>query len=256
MTTDCSVTIRFYEELNDFLDASRRKRDIVLNGNVRRSVKDLIESLGVPHVEVDLILVHGQAVDFSYILQNGDRISVYPMFERLDIGSVTQIPHAPLRKTTFLVDNNLGKLARNLRLLGFDVFHDPKMDDEAIAKNGAEQHRIILTRDRALLKRKIITHGLFVRSTDPTDQILEILRRLDLKGQVAPLSRCLPCGAPLALCSPEEALEDDHIPPCIKASQQTFYRCCACRKIYWRGRHFAEMQRFVAMILEQSAKVS
>ena len=115
------VTIRFYEELNDFLEPSRRKSDIEIVFPERRSVKDLIESFGVPHVEVDLILVNGESVDFSRIVADGDRISVYPVFETLDIGPVTRLRPDPLREPRFVLDVHLRKLARRLRLLGFDV---------------------------------------------------------------------------------------------------------------------------------------
>ena len=79
------VTFRFYEELNDFLPAGKRKRDFQSPFKGRESIKDKIEALGVPHTEVDLILVNGNSVDFGYILQDRDRISVYPVFETLDI---------------------------------------------------------------------------------------------------------------------------------------------------------------------------
>ena len=164
------------------------------------------------------------------------------------------MPHAPIRRSIFLVDNNLGKLARNLRLFGFDVLYDAKWRDEDIAKIASEQGRTILTRDRALLKRRIITHGLFVRCTEPMEQLLEVLRRLDLKGQWAPLSRCLPCGALLRPYPAGEVAAASRIPPCIKATQQHFYQCVSCQKIYWRGRHYEEMVRFVAAVDEQLSK--
>jgi uncharacterized protein with PIN domain/sulfur carrier protein ThiS len=243
-----TVTIRFYEELGDFLLAAQRKRDLAFSDIGRRSIKDFIESLGVPHAEVDLILVNGEPVGFDYIVQQGDRISVYPVFERLNIKGVSKLSHAPLRQSTFLVDNNLGKLARNLRLLGFDVLYDPKLDDSEIATLAPPQNRIILTRDRALLMRKNVTHGLFIRNTAPFDQTVEVLRRLDLKEQMAPLSRCLPCGARLSPYPQEKARDDSRIPPCIKAVQHQFYRCESCHKVYWQGHHYDDMKRFVALI--------
>ena len=106
------ITIRFYEELNDFLPPAQRKKDIIHAFRGRRSVKDLVESFGVPHVEVDLVLVNGASVDFSYIVSDGDRISVYPEFETLDVGDVSRLRPEPLRDTRFVLDVHLGKLAR------------------------------------------------------------------------------------------------------------------------------------------------
>ncbi|HON80431.1 MAG TPA: Mut7-C RNAse domain-containing protein, partial [Spirochaetota bacterium] len=144
------VTIRFYEELNDFLPRQDRKRDIEVSFNGRRSIKDFIESMGVPHVEVDLILVHGISVDFNYLIQDGDRISVYPVFERLSIEGVTRLRPAPLRLTRFVLDVHLRKLARRLRLLGFDTDYDEHRDDPELAELSAKENRILLTRDRGL----------------------------------------------------------------------------------------------------------
>src|SRR5205823_3014382 len=80
-----AISIRFYAELGDFLAPGRRQIAFDQAVKDRASIKDVIESLGVPHTEVDLILVNGESVDFSYHVQDGDRISVYPVFEALDI---------------------------------------------------------------------------------------------------------------------------------------------------------------------------
>src|SRR4030042_365879 len=164
------VTIRFYEELNDFLEHSRKKRDIESAFPGRRSVKALIESFGVPHVEVDLILVNGASVDFSYIVEDGDRISVYPVFETLAIGTVTRLRPRPLREPRFVLDVHLNKLARRLRLLGFDVDYAPARDDNALADVAERENRILLSRDRQLMMRKKGSRGLYVRNTDPEPQ--------------------------------------------------------------------------------------
>src|SRR3989338_9144205 len=110
---------RFYEELNDFLPPERRKTTFTREFRNRASVKDMIEALGVPHTEVDLILVNGASVDFSYLVQDGDRISVYPMFESFDIRPLVHLRPRPLREPKFVLDTHLGKLAVYLRLLGF-----------------------------------------------------------------------------------------------------------------------------------------
>ncbi len=147
------VTLRFYEELNDFLAPDLRKRDLKHNFDRRTSVKDMIESFGVPHTEVELILVDGTSVDFSHTVQDGERISIYPMFEGLDVTPVIApatgtIAHAP----AFILDANLGRLARYLRLLGFDCLYRNDYEDRTVAETARREQRTVLTRDRALLR--------------------------------------------------------------------------------------------------------
>lgn len=140
-----NITIRFYEELNDFLKKLPLKTDIFLTYSHRRSVKDLIESLGVPHVEVDLILVNGESVDFDYIVRNGDRISVYPVFEAMELTGITSLRVKGLRETRFVVDEHLGSLARKLRLLGFDTDYIKNRSDAELAPVSQNEGRILLT---------------------------------------------------------------------------------------------------------------
>lgn len=163
----------------------------------------MIESLGVPHTEVDLILVDGEPVDFSYIVQNGDRISVYPVFEAVDITPLVRLRAHPLRVVRFVLDNHLGKLATYLRLLGFDALYRNDYNDEVLARLSVEERRILLTRDRGLLKRGGITHGYCVRGTDPEQQLLEVIRRFDLGSATRPFNRCLLCNSLLEPVSKE-----------------------------------------------------
>ena len=143
-----------------------------------QTVKDVLEAMGIPHTEVDLILVNGNAEDFAHRPTSGDRIAAYPVFEAFDIGSTARLRPVPLRDPRFVIDVNLGRLARLLRVLGFDVWWSSDADDQTLADVSLGQQRILLTRDRALLKRRAITHGLFVHSDHPEEQTLEVLRRL------------------------------------------------------------------------------
>ena len=145
------VQLRFYEELNDFLAPELRKREFTHDFERRTSVKDMIESFSVPHTEVEMILVNGRSVDFSHIVQDGDRISVYPMFESLDVSPLIRLRPEPLRTPKFVLDTNLGRLARYLRLLGFDCLYENDFEDAAVARISSEQQRTLLTRDRVLL---------------------------------------------------------------------------------------------------------
>jgi len=171
---------RFYEELNDFLPADKRKIAFPYKFSGSPSVKDVIEEIGVPHTEVDLILINGNSVKFDHKLSNGDHISVYPVFETLDISNVTQLRPKPLRKTRFIADVHLGRLAQLLRMLGFDTLYKNNCKNEEIITEALTQKRIILTLDPGLLKNRSITHGCLIRETDPHKQVHEVIRRFDL----------------------------------------------------------------------------
>jgi len=185
MVTRGIATVRFYEELNDFLPAARRKRDIELEMDLPRPVKDAIESLGVPHTEIDLILVDGRSVDFGHLLQGGERVAVYPMFEALDIIPILRLRPRPLRDPRFIADARLGELARRLRLAGFDASWSGDWDTDEIVRRSAAERRTILTRDKALLGRSEVERGYFVRATESQAQLAEVVRALQLESLVA-----------------------------------------------------------------------
>jgi len=246
-----SVTIRFYEELNDFLKKYPRKQDLTFRFGGRRSVKDLIESFGVPHVEVDLILVNGESVGFDYIVRDGDRISVYPVFERLDIRRTSLLRENPLRTTRFVLDVHLGKLARHLRLLGFDTDYERFRDDPELAALSAREHRVLLTRDRRLLMRQIVQWGLILRSDQPLTQVEEVLNRLDLWEDIRPFTRCLACNGEIRPVPADGSLSarmKDRIPPKVLAWCRDFYCCSACGRVYWQGSHYDNLMRRVEQI--------
>ncbi len=239
---------RFYAELNDFLPTNKRQKTFSYRFFGRPSVKDAIEALGVPHPEVDLILVNGISVGFDYHLSAGDRISVYPVFELLNISDVTRLRPKPLRDPKFILDVNLGKLARKLRLLGFDTLYGNACDDQEIVDLALKERRIILTRDVGLLKHKEVTHGYWVRATLPFRQTVEVVRKFDLFSAIRSFNRCLDCNGLLETVAKEEI---QHLLP--KKTRQhfdEFYRCNGCGKIYWPGSHYAKMKRFVQQIQE------
>lgn len=245
------ATVRVYGELNDFLPAGWRQREIAYTFQGTPAVKDAIEALGVPHVEVELVLLNGQSVELAARLGDGDRLAVYPKFESLDVASLLRIRREPLRRTAFLLDGHLGKLARYLRLLGFDAGHAPGCQDEDLVAAASRQGRIILTRDRALLKRRAVTHGYWVRSTDPIAQAREVVRRFDLADQVRPFTRCLACGSLLVAVDREAVCA--RIPPRVAAWRADYLRCAGCGKLYWEGTHHPRLQATVDRILEGTA---
>ena len=175
------ATFRFYEELNDFLPSHRKKTDFDAEFKGRRSIKDIIEALGVPHTEVDLILINGRSVDFDYILQDEDRASVYPVFESFNIAGFTRLRKTPLRKTSFIADPHLGDIAGSLRVLGFDVTYDPSLSNREIIEISRNENRIILTRNVDLLKHGDVTHGIYIRPGTTEEKVTQIVDSLGLK---------------------------------------------------------------------------
>jgi uncharacterized protein with PIN domain len=237
------VVLRFYEELNDFLPEERRKASFSHRFRGTPAVKDVVESLGVPHTEIDVILVDGESVGFGHRLRGGERVAVYPTFERFDVSSLTRLRPEPLRETKFIADVHLGKLARCLRLVGLDTLYERELDDAGIAARARDERRIVLTRDRGLLKRKAVTHGHFVRATKADAQLLEVVEVFDLKGRLAPFSRCLGCNG--AIRPVERALVEERLPFYTRLEQDRFLRCESCGKIYWPGAHFARLRALV-----------
>jgi uncharacterized protein with PIN domain len=212
----------------------------------------MIESLGVPHPEVELILVNGRSVDFSHIVADGDRISVYPVFESLDVSSLIRLRDAPLRESRFVVDCNLGRLARYLRLLGLDCLYRNDFNDDTVSRISEQQHRIVLTRDRRLLHRKIITHGLYVRAVKPKEQVKEVLQRLDLHGAVQPFTRCTRCNGLLKATSKQTV--DHRLEPKTRRYYNHFLQCEQCGQVYWQGSHHERAKRLVRELLSKPAK--
>jgi uncharacterized protein with PIN domain len=231
---------RFYEELNDFLPEERRKRDFALEIDRARSVKDAIESAGIPHTEVDLILVDGRSVDFTHLLRGGERVAVYPMFEALDVSPLVRLRPLPLRDPKFVADVHLGKLARHLRMAGFDTLWDNAWDDDEIVRLSALQKRTILTRDKGMLRRKEVERGYFVRATESEVQLGEVVRALQLESALAPFTRCRECNVPLEDVSREAVL--DRLPEKVRGFYDRFKRCPGCERVYWEGTHFARMK--------------
>ena len=243
------VQVRAYAELNDFLAPESRGVTVRRPFRPHQTVKDVLEAMGIPHTEVDLILVNGDPADFAHRPTSGDRIAAYPMFEALDIAPTSRLRPVPLRNPRFVVDVNLGRLARLLRVLGFDVWWSSDADDPTLVDVSLGQQRILLTRDRGLLKRRVITHGLFVHSQQPEEQTLEVLRRLDLRQRLAPFTRCIRCNGTLAAVPKDQVI--DQLEPLTRRYYQDFSRCADCGRIYWAGSHHARLVSLVERLCEQ-----
>jgi uncharacterized protein with PIN domain len=241
--------LRFYGELNDFLPAGLRQRTIGRGFDAPPSVKDLIESCGVPHTEVDLVLVNGSAVDFSRGVADGDRIAVYPHFRTLELPSGTGLQPAPLATSRFVLDVHLGRLAGYLRLAGFDAAYRNDFSDEDLARVSQNENRILLTRDRELLKRSIVSRGFFVRQTSPRRQLAEVILRFDLARAMAPFTRCARCNGVLAAVAKEAVANE--LPAQVRLSCGAFLRCPGCGRVYWDGTHVDQIRRFLRLALEE-----
>ncbi len=238
-----TATFRFYEELNDFLSPARRKREFTVPCARAATTKHMIEALGVPHTEVELILVDGESVGFDRVLRDGERVAVYPKFEALDITPLLRVREQPLRVTRFVADAHLGGLAHLLRMMGFDTLYDNAFHDGEIERLASEGGRIVLTRDRELLKRRGITHGCYVRALRSEAQLREICARLDLARSARPFTLCLACNAPLVPISKQEALP--MLPPKVRLLYERFSTCTVCRRVFWEGSHWRRMRVLV-----------
>jgi hypothetical protein len=241
---------RFYAELNDLLPPPKRGGCFTSAFDASASVKDVIEAFGVPHTEVDLILVNGRSARFSRRLHDGDRISVYPVFRSMDIAPLARVG-SPSRQIRFVLDTHLGKLAAYLRMLGFDSFYRNDSQDAELAQISKHERRILLTRDRGLLKRSIVTHGYLVRTAHPQQQLVEVLRRFDLSGSIAPFRRCLHCNA-LLHAVPKD-LVSHRLLPKTKQYYEQFHVCRECDAIYWKGSHYQRMRKLIEQVVGDAA---
>ena len=235
--------LRFYEELNDFLPKEKKKERFAHQFIDQTSVKDLMEAFGVPHTEVDLILVNGKSINFKHLINDGDDISVYPEFESLDISEVQHLRPKPLRDPKFVADVHLGRLARYLRMIGFDVSYRNNFTDDEIVCISLGERRAILTRDRVILKRNEVTHGYYLRNTKIEEQIKEVLKRFDLQKLINEFTRCIECNELLKPTKKESIL--NQLPLKVSQTQTEFNQCPVCKKIYWKGTHHHRMNDFI-----------
>lgn len=243
-----SAHLRFYAELNEFLSPKRRGSTFDYEFWVEPSVKDVIESCGVPHTEVEVVLANSRSVGFEYRVRDGDRISVYPMFEAMDVTPILRLRPEPLRETRFILDTHLGRLARYLRMLGFDTAYRPDATDEELASVSAGERRILLTRDRGLLMRRAVTHGHYVSATAPREQLAEIVARYDLHSAIRPFIRCMRCNGMLEPAGKEQATA--RVSNSILERHDRFQRCPDCGRLYWEGSHHRRMLEFIEALLE------
>lgn len=239
-----TVRLRVFDELRDFVAGDVcRPLEVAVGGP--RSVKDVVESVGVPHPEVALLLVDGATVDFDHRITGGETIAVYPRSRADDVG-VPSLVTPPPPDPRFVCDVHLGRLTRRLRLLGFDTWYRTDADDGELAAVAAEQARILLTRDRGLLMRRVVVHGYCPRSDDADAQAAEVVRQFGLVTAVRPLTRCARCNGSVHPVDKRAVL--DRLPPRTRVEHDRFARCGGCGQIYWPGSHTASIDAFVSAV--------
>ncbi|QNA99798.1 Mut7-C RNAse domain-containing protein [Massilia sp. Se16.2.3] len=239
-----TATFRFYDELGNFLPRERRGHAFAAPCARAGTTKHMIEALGVPHTEVALILVNGESSGLDRLLADGDQVSVYPRFSRFDVGPVQRVrtpPPAPLR---FVADAHLGALARLLRMTGFDTLYDNAYQDDTIVAIAAGSGRVILTRDRELLKRRGVQHGCYLHAIAPDEQLRELFARFDLAETARPFTLCLHCNLPLRAVDKASVL--DRLPESVRALHHEFTLCDACGRVFWKGSHHRRMAAMLA----------
>lgn len=233
-----TIRLNFHGDLTFFLKSKAGNKILERRLGEKTSVKDVIESCGVPHPEIDLILANRQPVGFSHILEREQEIDVYPVQS-----APTLFPenHLQVRHLTkFMADGHLGKLARDLRLLGFDVVYDRDAQDRQLLAVMNIDNRALLTRDRWLLMHKVVRHGYYPRSQDAAEQTIEVMRRFNLFRAIAPFMRCLRCNALLEKVEKAELIEK--LEPLTRIYYEEFRRCAGCGQIYWPGSHFDKLR--------------
>lgn len=242
------ITLRFYGDLNDLLFRNFTGPTVDRRLPAPTSVKDLVEGCGVPHTEVEYLLADGRPVDLSYLVRKNQRVVVYPFFNNIDLPENERLQNSQLSTDRFLADANLGKLARYLRLAGFDTAYHREGSDREIIRQMVEEERILLSRDRKLLMHKEVEHGYLPRSDDPARQLKEVLHRFDFFSRVKPFTRCSRCNGILQHVSKEEIT--GQLEPLTKLHFNRFSQCTGCGQIYWAGSHLQRLSSELREIFE------
>lgn len=241
------VKLRFYGDLNDLISGSNDKLIVERTLPEPVSIKDLIEGCGVPHTEVDMILINGRPAGFSHRIEGDENVSVYPFFSSIEIPETDRLQRGSLETPRFIVDVNLGKLARYLRLAGFDAAYRNDAKDDELIEQMLEEDLALLTRDRKLLMRKVVKTGYLPRSTNAADQFEEVLERFDLFDDVDPYSRCITCNGILERVEKEKVI--DQLEPLTKQHYERFSQCVECDQVYWAGSHRNRLEPKMKKIL-------
>lgn len=237
-----TARFKFHTTLNDFLQKQEQESWINYSFRDLPAIKDAIEAMGVPHPEVNAIVVNGHEVDFNYKLQPGDEVEVYPKGYTTTINLIPNYS-LPYR---FVLDVHLGKLARLLRLLGFDTIFDPELTEKELVTIAVKENRILLSRGTGILKHKTIVYGYWLRSQQPEEQLQEVIRHYNLTSEFNIFTRCMVCNGAIVQVTKEQVQEQ--LPPKTKLYFHEFYQCQNCKRVYWKGSHYERMQEFIRQL--------
>jgi uncharacterized protein with PIN domain len=243
------IWIRAFGNLNDFLPSDYRQKPFRVKLNPGQTVKDAVESAGIPHVEIDVLTLNGHSVSFDALLRSGDLVNVYPLAESFSDSSVVHLRPALPADVRFILDVHLGKLAKYLRMLGFDTLYRNRMDDDVIADIAEKENRIVLTRDLGILKYNRVLYGYWLRSQHSKKQLSEVIEHFGLLRAIRPFTRCMQCNGPMKEVSKEEV--EDRLEKGTRRYYDRFYRCTVCGKVFWEGSHFAHMNQFIDEFLDK-----
>lgn len=238
-----SARLRIHGSAGDLLPFRNRNRPFHVWFELPRGLRDIIQSTGVPHVELGKVRINGVVVDYSARVDDGDEVEAWSRYP------LSRPPADP----AFLLDGHLGRLAHYLRLFGFDTEHDPRATDSGLARDLVDHRRVLLTRDRGLLMRRELRHASFVRATDPHRQITEILHRFALRAVANPLTRCLECNGRLRAISGADAAGD--IPDLVGETHDEFSRCDSCGRTFWKGSHYRRLRHLIDQTMAELSGV-
>jgi uncharacterized protein with PIN domain len=217
-------------ELRLFLRPAQRAGSVPVSCDGVSSLGHVVETLGIPLTEVGSLLANASQVPAAYRPRAGDSLEVHPVERPQDLPSAR-----------FVLDVHLGTLARRLRLLGLDTAYANDMDDDALIDLANEEHRVLLTQDRGLLRRRKLWLGAYVRGARPDDQLADVLSRF--APPLAPWTRCTACNG--LLSSAGKADVQAQLLPGTRRTYQEFSRCATCGRVYWRGAHSRRLQTIV-----------
>jgi uncharacterized protein with PIN domain len=247
-----SINVRCYAELNDHLHPEQQFIAFPFFLPPKSTVKKLVDDIGINSDLIDLILVNDRSVDLSYILEENDRVALYPAFETFDISTITKVREHPLRQPKFILDVHLGKLANHLRMLGFDTLYKNDCSNEVLLSYSLNENRILLSKNRILIGNEKLTHAYYVKNKDPRLQLIEVLEHLDLYRLADPFTRCIECNS--LLKSIEKEIIFSKIPPLVRNWCNEYQWCNSCNRIYWKGSHYQHMIAFIQSILQNGGQ--
>jgi uncharacterized protein with PIN domain/sulfur carrier protein ThiS len=248
------VSFRFYAELNDHLPPELRRVAFDRTVADGSTLEEVFRSLEVPANEIDLVLVNGESESLDHRLLEGDRVSVYPVFDSMDVTPVTKVENRPLRRLRFVLDVHLGKLCHHLRMLGFDTLYRNDCTRDVLVTIARGEDRILLSKDRMLLDGNAIEAGYCVKSSDPREQLIEVLQRFDLWKSAHLFRRCLHCNTVLHSARKDTVI--DRLPEKVREFYSDFTTCPSCGKIYWMGTHVEKMMEFTRRVYAEAGEPS